>query len=102
MSDHAAYPHVFRPLDLGFMTLPNRILMGSMHTGLEEEKGGMDKLARFYAQRAAGEAGLMVTGGLPPTAPAWWRGADRECPRRGTRRTTGSFQKQCTLKAAAS
>ena len=66
MSDHAAYPHVFRPLDLGFMMLPNRILMGSMHTGLEEEKGGMDKLARFYAQRAAGEAGLMVTGGIAP------------------------------------
>ena len=42
------------------MTLPNRILMGSMHTGLEEEKGGMEKLARFYAERAAGEAGLLA------------------------------------------
>ena len=51
---------------MGFMTLPNRILMGSMHTGLEEEKGGMDKLARFYAERAAGEAGLLVTGGIAP------------------------------------
>lgn len=48
------------------MTLPNRILMGSMHTGLEEENGGVEKLARFYAERAAGEAGLIVTGGIAP------------------------------------
>ena len=66
MNAHPLYPRVFQPLDLGFMTLPNRILMGSMHTGLEEEKGGMDKLARFYAERAAGEAGLLVTGGIAP------------------------------------
>lgn len=66
MDSSSLYPHVFRPMDLGFMTLPNRILMGSMHTGLEEEKGGMEKLARFYAERAAGEVGLMVTGGISP------------------------------------
>ena len=66
MNAHPLYPRVFQPLDLGFLTLPNRILMGSMHTGLEEEKGGMDKLARFYAERAAGEAGLLVTGGIAP------------------------------------
>ena len=66
MSQHQLYPHVFEPLDLGCMVLPNRILMGSMHTGLEEEKGGMQKLAAFYAERAAGEAGLMVTGGIAP------------------------------------
>jgi len=66
MENSTLYPHVFRPLDLGFMTLPNRILMGSMHTGLEEEKGGMEKLARFYAERAAGEVGLIVTGGISP------------------------------------
>jgi len=66
MSNHKLYPNVFQPLDLGCMLLPNRILMGSMHTGLEEEKGGMQKLASFYAERAAGEAGLIVTGGIAP------------------------------------
>ena len=60
------YPHLFEPLDFGFMSLPNRVLMGSMHTGLEEERGGMQRLARFYADRAAGEAGLIVTGGIAP------------------------------------
>jgi len=66
MDQHLTYPRLFEPLDLGFMTLPNRVLMGSMHTGLEEEKGGMEKMARFYAERAAGEAGLIVTGGISP------------------------------------
>ena len=58
---HPDYPKLFEPLDLGFTTLPNRVLMGSMHTGLEEVRGGMHRLAEFYAQRAAGEAGLIVT-----------------------------------------
>ena len=49
-----AYPHLLEPLDLGFTTLKNRTLMGSMHLGLEEEKGGFDKLAAFYAERAKG------------------------------------------------
>lgn len=66
MERHAMYPHLFEPLDFGFMSLPNRVLMGSMHTGLEEERGGMQRLARFYADRAAGEAGLIVTGGIAP------------------------------------
>ena len=87
MNAHPLYPRVFQPLDLGFMTLPNRILMGSMHTGLEEEKGGMDKLARFYAERAAGEAGLLVTGGYP-IAQAWWLGVALECRRTDMRHTT--------------
>ena len=63
---HPDYPKLFEPLDLGFTTLPNRVLMGSMHTGLEEVRGGMQRLAEFYAQRAAGEAGLIVTGGVAP------------------------------------
>ena len=46
------YKHIFEPLDLGFTTLKNRILMGSMHTGLEEEKNGIDKIATYYAERA--------------------------------------------------
>nr|WP_155602077.1 NADPH-dependent 2,4-dienoyl-CoA reductase [Aeromonas salmonicida] len=54
------------PLDLGFTQLKNRVLMGSMHTGLEEEKGGFDKLAAFYAERARGGVGLIVTGGIAP------------------------------------
>jgi 2,4-dienoyl-CoA reductase (NADPH2) len=61
-----AYPHLFRPLDLGFVTLPNRILMGSMHTGLEARPDGMERLAAFYAERAKGGAALIVTGGFSP------------------------------------
>lgn len=60
------YPHLFRPLDLGFVTLPNRILMGSMHTGLETRPDGMERLAAFYAERAKGGAALIVTGGFSP------------------------------------
>jgi 2,4-dienoyl-CoA reductase (NADPH2) len=60
------YPHLFRPLDLGFATLPNRILMGSMHTGLEARPDGMGRLAAFYAERARGGAALIVTGGFSP------------------------------------
>ena len=62
----ANYAHAFKPLDLGHITLKNRFLMGSMHTGLEEEKGGFDKLATFYAERARGGAALIVTGGISP------------------------------------
>ena len=60
------YPNLFRPLDLGFATLPNRILMGSMHTGLEARPDGMARLAAFYAERARGGAALIVTGGFSP------------------------------------
>jgi 2,4-dienoyl-CoA reductase (NADPH2) len=66
MNDNAAFPHLLAPLDLGFTTLANRTLMGSMHTGLEEEKGGFDKLAAFYQARAKGGVGLIVTGGISP------------------------------------
>ncbi|KUE79371.1 NADPH-dependent 2,4-dienoyl-CoA reductase [Aeromonas schubertii] len=60
------YPALLTPLDLGFTQLRNRVLMGSMHTGLEEEKGGFDKLAAFYAERARGGVALIVTGGIAP------------------------------------
>ena len=60
------YPTLLTPLDLGFTQLKNRVLMGSMHTGLEVEKGGFDKLAAFYAERARGGVGLIVTGGIAP------------------------------------
>ncbi len=65
------YPHLLEPLDLGFTTLRNRTLMGSMHLGLEEEKGGFDKLAAFYAERAKGGVGLIVTGGISPNISGW-------------------------------
>jgi len=60
------FPLLLSPLDLGFTTLKNRVLMGSMHTGLEEEKDGFNKLAAFYAERARGGVGLIVTGGIAP------------------------------------
>ncbi len=59
------YPHLLAPLDLGFVTLPNRVLMGSMHTGLEET-GDWNRVAEFYAARARGGVALMVTGGMAP------------------------------------
>lgn len=61
-----SFPHLLEPLDLGFTQLKNRVLMGSMHTGLEEEKGGFEKLAAFYKERALGGVGLIVTGGISP------------------------------------
>lgn len=60
------YPHLFAPLELGFTTLPNRVVMGSMHTGLEEAPDGYRRMAVFYAERAAGGVGLIVTGGVAP------------------------------------
>ncbi|WP_109830976.1 oxidoreductase [Reichenbachiella versicolor] len=68
---HTKYPHIFTPLDLGFTVLKNRVLMGSMHTGLEEQKGGYERLAAFYAERAKGQVGLIVTGGISPNRQGW-------------------------------
>ena len=64
----STYPHLFAPLDLGFVTLPNRVLMGSMHLGLEEAPDGAQRLAAFYRERARGGAALIVTGGIAPNA----------------------------------
>ena len=60
------FPHLLEPLDLGFLTIPNRVLMGSMHLGLEEAPGGFPRMAEFYAERARGQVGLIVTGGTAP------------------------------------
>ncbi|MFT4655074.1 MAG: 2,4-dienoyl-CoA reductase (NADPH2), partial [Patiriisocius sp.] len=60
------FPHIFRALDLGFTQLKNRIVMGSMHTGLEELPNGHDRMAAFFAERARGGVGLIVTGGIGP------------------------------------
>ncbi len=65
------YLHLFAPLDLGHLTLPNRILMGSMHTGLEDRASDYDKLAAYFAERARGGVGLMVTGGIAPSMQGW-------------------------------
>ncbi|WIG56243.1 MAG: 2,4-dienoyl-CoA reductase [NADPH] [Rhodanobacteraceae bacterium] len=70
-SDRAAFPHLFAPLDLGFCTLPNRVLMGSMHTGLEDHARDFGKLAEYFAARARGGVGLMVTGGFSPNIAGW-------------------------------
>lgn len=60
------YPRLMAPLELGFTSLKNRVLMGSMHVGLEEVPGGFERMAAFYAERARGEVGLIVTGGISP------------------------------------
>ena len=65
------FPHLLAPLDLGFTTLPNRVLMGSMHTGLEDRAEDYPKLAAYFAERAEGGVGLMVTGGIAPNAAGW-------------------------------
>ena len=65
------YPNLFAPLVLGHLTLPNRILMGSMHTGLEDKAADFDKLATYFAERARGGVGLMVTGGIAPSIQGW-------------------------------
>jgi len=67
-SGNERYPNLFQPLDLGFTTLRNRTLMGSMHTGLEEVPNGFERLAEFYAERARGGVGLIVTGGIGPNS----------------------------------
>jgi 2,4-dienoyl-CoA reductase (NADPH2) len=65
------YPHLLAPLDLGFTTLRNRVLMGSMHTGLEDRSRDYPRLAAYFAERARGEVGLMVTGGFAPGIEGW-------------------------------
>lgn len=65
------YPNLLSPLDLGFTTLRNRVVMGSMHTGLEDRAGHIDRLAEYFAERARGGVGLIVTGGYAPNRTGW-------------------------------
>ena len=67
----APFPHLLAPLDLGFTTLPNRVLMGSMHTGLEDGRKHFPAMAAYFAERARGGVGLMVTGGFAPNIEGW-------------------------------
>ena len=68
---HPTYPHLFAPLDLGHVTLPNRVLMGSMHTGLEDRASDYPRLAAYFAERARGGVELIVTGGIAPNLVGW-------------------------------
>ncbi|MDZ4682116.1 MAG: NADPH-dependent 2,4-dienoyl-CoA reductase [Saprospiraceae bacterium] len=68
---NSLYPHLLAPLNLGFTQLKNRVLMGSMHTGLEETANGFEKMATYFAERARGGVGLIVTGGIAPNRAGW-------------------------------
>ena len=65
------YPHLLAPMTIGDLTLRNRVVMGSMHTGLEDKPWDMDKLAAYFAERARGEVGLIITGGYAPNKRGW-------------------------------
>ncbi len=80
MTTSTRYPRLFTPLDLGFTTLKNRVLMGSMHTGLEETEHGFERLAAYYAERARGGVGMIITGGIPPNFEASGGGAKLSTP----------------------
>ena len=62
------YPHLFSPLDLGFTSIKNRAIMGSMHTGLEEAENGFERMAAYFAERARGGVGMIITGGISPNS----------------------------------
>ena len=81
------YPHLLRPLDLGFTTLKNRVLMGSMHTGLEDGRKHFERMAVYFAERARGEVGLIVTGGYAPNIEGWAK------PFAGTLSTSGGARR---------
>ncbi len=83
----ASYPHLLAPLDLGFTTLPNRVLMGSMHTGLEDDRRHLPALAAYFAERARGGVGLIVTGGYAPNIEGWAK------PFAGTLSTSGGARR---------
>ena len=82
-----SYPHLLAPLDLGFTTLKNRVLMGSMHTGLEDGRKHFERMAAFFAERARGEVGLIVTGGYAPNIEGWAK------PFAGTLATRGAARR---------
>ncbi len=84
MTVSTRYPHVFSPLDLGFTRLKNRILMGSMHTGLEEAPDGFERMAEYFAERARGGVGMIITGGIYPNVEAG-RGSKLSTPEEAAR-----------------
>ncbi|MEJ6004671.1 NADPH-dependent 2,4-dienoyl-CoA reductase [Paucibacter sp. AS339] len=88
------YPHLLEPLDLGFTTLKNRVLMGSMHTGLEDGRKHFDRMAEYFAERARGEVGLIVTGGYAPNIEGWAK------PFAGTLATSGAARRHSVITKA--
>jgi 2,4-dienoyl-CoA reductase (NADPH2) len=90
----SAYPHLLQPLDLGFTTLRNRVLMGSMHTGLEDGRKHFDRAAAYFAERARGEVGLIVTGGFAPNVAGWVK------PFAGMLTTSGAAQRHQVITKA--
>jgi 2,4-dienoyl-CoA reductase (NADPH2) len=86
-----AYPHLLAPLDLGFVTLSNRVLMGSMHTGLEDGRKHFPAMAAYFAERARGGVGLMVTGGFAPNIEGWAK------PLAGTLATSAAARRHRTV-----
>ncbi len=89
-----AYPQLLSPLDLGFTTLRNRVLMGSMHTGLEDSRKHVERLAEYFAERARGQVGLIVTGGYAPNIEGWAK------PFAGTLATAGAARRHQVLTRA--
>ena len=87
MTPHPLYPHLLSPLDLGHTTLKNRVIMGSMHTGLEDGRRHFARMAAFYAERARGGVGLIVTGGFAPNIEGWAK------PFAGTLSTSGAARR---------
>ena len=88
------YPHLLSPLDLGFTTLKNRVLMGSMHTGLEDGRKHFERMAVYFAERARGEVGLIVTGGYAPNFEGWAK------PFAGTLATSGAARRHQVITQA--
>ncbi|MBY0234128.1 MAG: NADPH-dependent 2,4-dienoyl-CoA reductase, partial [Burkholderiaceae bacterium] len=88
------YPHLLSPLDLGFTTLKNRVLMGSMHTGLEDGRKHFERMAVYFAERARGEVGLIVTGGYAPNIEGWAK------PFAGTLATSGAARRHQVITQA--
>ena len=91
MSPHLLYPHLLAPLDLGHTTLKNRVLMGSMHTGLEDGRRHFPRMAAFYGERARGGVGLIVTGGFAPNIEGWAK------PFAGTLATSAAARRHRTV-----
>lgn len=89
-----SYTNLLSPLDLGFTTLKNRVLMGSMHTGLEDGRKHFDRMAEFFAERARGEVGLIVTGGYAPNIEGWAK------PFAGTLATSGAARRHQAITKA--
>ena len=93
MSD--PFPHLLAPLDLGFTTLSNRVLMGSMHTGLEDGRKHFPAMAAYFAERARGGVALMVTGGFAPNIAGWTK------PLAGTLSTSGAARRVLNRRSRA-